>query len=41
MALKNKSLVNNISYPSNAAAVVFDVHLSARAAFRLDICLCV
>ena len=26
-----------ISYPSSAAAVVFGVHLSARAAFRLDI----
>ena len=26
----------NISYPSSAAAVVFGVHLSAQAAFRLD-----
>jgi len=26
----------NISYPSSAAAVVFGVHFSARAAFRLD-----
>jgi len=26
----------NFSYPSSAAAVVFGVHLSARAAFRLD-----
>jgi len=28
--------VYNISYPSSAAAVVFGVYLSARAAFRLD-----
>ena len=28
--------VGNFSYPSSAAAVVFGVHLSARAAFRLD-----
>jgi len=27
---------HNISYPSSAAAVVFGVYLSARAAFRLD-----
>ena len=27
----------NFSYPSSAAAVVFGGHLSARAAFRLDI----
>jgi hypothetical protein len=26
----------NFSYPSSAAAVVFGVHLSARAVFRLD-----
>ena len=26
----------NISYPSSAVVVVFGVHLSARAAFRLD-----
>jgi hypothetical protein len=34
--LENKHLGGNISYPSSAAAVVFGVHLSARAAFRLD-----
>ena len=26
----------NFSYPSSAAAVVFGVHLSVQAAFRLD-----
>jgi hypothetical protein len=26
----------NISYPASSAAVVFGVHLSARAVFRLD-----
>ncbi len=29
--------VANFSYLSNSAAVVFGVHLSARAAFRLDL----
>jgi hypothetical protein len=28
--------MHNFSYPSSAAAVVFGMHLSARAAFRLD-----
>jgi hypothetical protein len=32
----NKKPPYNISYPSSAAAVVFGVHLSAQAAFRLD-----
>ena len=27
---------HNFSYPSSAAAVVFGVHLSAQAVFRLD-----
>jgi len=31
-----KKTVANFSYPSSAAAVVFGVYLSARAAFRLD-----
>jgi hypothetical protein len=34
--IKELMPVHNISYPSSAAAVVFGVHLSARAAFRLD-----
>jgi len=33
---KKEQLGYNISYPSSAAAVVFGVHLSARAASRLD-----
>jgi hypothetical protein len=33
---KNEQLGVNFSYPSSAAAVVFGVHLSARAAFRFD-----
>jgi hypothetical protein len=32
----NESRTHNISYPSSAATVVFGVHLSAQAAFRLD-----
>ena len=32
----DRTTIGNISYPSVAAAVVFGVHLSARAAFRLD-----
>ena len=36
---EQKSRPHNISYPSSAAAVVFGVHLSARAAFRLDLAL--
>ena len=37
MYLCNKiKTVGNFSYPSSAAAVVFCVHLSARAAFQLD-----
>jgi hypothetical protein len=35
-SLNERSPACNISYPSSAAAVVFGVHLSARAAFRLD-----
>jgi len=31
-----KNTKHNFSYPSSAAAVVFGVYLSARAAFRLD-----
>jgi len=31
-----KNPAHNISYPASAAAVVFGVHLSAQAAFRLD-----
>jgi len=34
--MKNRMAGVNISYPSNAAAVVFGVQLSAQAAFRLD-----
>jgi hypothetical protein len=33
---EKEQLGNNISYPSSAATVVFGVHLSAKAAFRLD-----
>jgi hypothetical protein len=33
---KKEQLGYNFSYPSSAAAVVFGVHLSARAVFRLD-----
>jgi hypothetical protein len=33
---KNEQLGVNISYPSSAAAVVFGVYLSARAASGLD-----
>ena len=33
---ENEQRTANFSYPSSAAAVVFGVHLSARAAFRLD-----
>ena len=32
----NLKPANNISYPLSAASVVFEVHLSAQAAFRLD-----
>jgi hypothetical protein len=34
--IENKALGYNISYPASSAAVVFGVHLSARAAFRFD-----
>jgi hypothetical protein len=34
--LKRMQTGYNISYPSSAGSVVFGVHLSARAAFRLD-----
>ena len=34
--MRKEQLGHNISYPSSAAAVVFGVYLSARAAFRLD-----
>ncbi len=33
---RKQSPAGNFSYPSSAAAVVFGVHLSARAVFRLD-----
>jgi hypothetical protein len=33
---KKEQLGVNISYPSSSAAMVFGVHLSAQAAFRLD-----
>ena len=33
---ENQNPAHNFSYPSSAAAVVFGVHLSAQAAFRLD-----
>jgi hypothetical protein len=33
---KKEQLGHNFSYPSSPAAVVFGVHLSARAVFRLD-----
>ena len=37
LTLKDKKKpAANFSYPSSAAAVVFGVHLSARATFRLD-----
>jgi len=32
----HRTPAGNISYPSSAAAVVFGVHLSARATYRLD-----
>jgi hypothetical protein len=32
----DKTPAHNFSYPSSAAAVVFGVHLSAQAVFRLD-----
>jgi hypothetical protein len=34
--VKKINTAYNFSYPSSAAPVVFDRHLSARAAFRLD-----
>lgn len=33
---ENKKRTHNFSYPASSAAVVFGVHLSARAIFRLD-----
>ena len=33
---ENKKRTHNFSYPSSAGSVVFGVHLSAQAAFRLD-----
>jgi hypothetical protein len=34
--LEKSNTANNFSYPSSPAAVVFGVHLSAQAVFRLD-----
>ena len=33
---RQEARTHNISYPSSAGSVVFGVHLSAQAAFRLD-----
>jgi hypothetical protein len=33
---EKEQLGHNISYPSSAGSVVYAVHLSARASFRLD-----
>jgi hypothetical protein len=33
---KDRTTNSNINYPASAAAVVFGVHLSAQAIFRID-----
>jgi len=34
--INDENPVHNISFPSRSAAVVFGVHLSTQAVFRLD-----